>query len=453
MNISQKNKIGIVAMFFWLLPLESLAQWSNPATVGSRSELVLLYSYQWVTVGKGYQDLKIICRNITTDKIEFKISYEVHFKNGEVEPVSAGSFIRLNPGESYDPRSLADWGGVYKRYFLTPSGGKKYGGKEKWLQFKKDKNGNLLYSAIYSVMNMKITDFVNLSQKERDEKKQKEEAAKKKEIADNEKKEEYDKKLKKSENTKEIDNKANLKNGKKIDSGSSSDADDFWSGGKEKEITSKGKNDDGDFWSGGEGKKTGSEITGKANISVGIEGMHNTKLGVLQLIHSNGSIIKEWSDKEYHSLEKIDIKGEYFKLYAKKSGSEFLDRNNYTIVDKFGKIQKINGLEDFAYINERAEGGFYLELYTSNILHREKLFNGGTLSFQKSYDSSSEAVSDLQKIITRRKEEIKRNSTAKPGDIIIGYDNKYEVIQKKQITVNSKMQPLISKVFYIIHQY
>lgn len=198
MNVFQNVIIGTFTMLCSLLPHQSLAQWSNPATVGSRSELVLLYSYQWVTGRNGYQDIKIICKNITTDKIEFKISYEIYFHNGEVERVSAGSSIILQPGEILDPNSLADWGGVYKRYFLTPSGGK-YGVKEKWFEFGKDSYDNPLYTAIHVVMNMKITDFVNISQKERDDKKQKEAEAKKKEIAEQEKKEEEQKNQKEAE--------------------------------------------------------------------------------------------------------------------------------------------------------------------------------------------------------------------------------------------------------------
>lgn len=225
----------IITVVFWMMILltstnaMAQSQWSNPATVGSRPEVVLLYSYQWVTSGKGHQDLKIICKNITTDKIKFKINYEVHFHSGDVERVASSSTIELKPGEVYDPKSIADWGGVYLRYFLTPTGGK-YGAKEKWFQFGKDSYGAPLYSAIHSVMNMKITDFENLSQKEREEKEKLEKQ--KKEVEEKKKKEETAKK-EKNEN-----NKQTTSNNKTTD--------DFWEDGSSSKTAtnSNGNNKD-----------------------------------------------------------------------------------------------------------------------------------------------------------------------------------------------------------------
>ena len=209
---------GICNMILLLTVQNGQAQnhgfhWSSPATVGSSSELVLLYSYRRVNIWGGSQDLKIICKNITTDKVRFRITYEVHFHNGEVERVASNNVIDLAPGETYDPQSVADWGGVYMRYFVNPSGGK-YGPKEKWFKFGKDENDEPLYSAIYAVMNMKIIDFVNISQKERTEatekkrkeeearKKREEEEKKQKEEAERKQKEEAEKKRKEEETRK-----------------------------------------------------------------------------------------------------------------------------------------------------------------------------------------------------------------------------------------------------------
>lgn len=207
MNTITNTLTGLFGMICLLIGTHARAQlqWSSPSTVGSRPEVVLLYSYQWVTAGKGHQDLKIVCKNITTDKIKFKINYEVHFHSGDVERVASSNTIELKPGEVYDPQSVADWGGVYVRYFLTPTGGK-YGAKEKWFQFGKDSYGTPLYTAIHSVMNMKITDFENLSLKEREEKekleKQKKEAEARKQKEETEKKEAEEKKKKEEEEKK-----------------------------------------------------------------------------------------------------------------------------------------------------------------------------------------------------------------------------------------------------------
>ncbi|MGA9211284.1 hypothetical protein [Kaistella sp.] len=222
-----KTLAGIFGMMMLLTSqnLRAQTQWSSPATVGSRPEVVLLYSYQWVTAGKGHQDLKIVCKNITTDKIKFKINYEVHFHSGDVERVASSNIIELKPGEVYDPQSVADWGGVYMRYFLTPTGGK-YGAKEKWFQFGKDSYGTPLYSAIHSVMNMKITDFENLSQKEREEKekleKQKKEAEAKKQKEDEARKQKEEAAKKKTEEAKQISTT-------NTNSTKSTSTDDFWS--------------------------------------------------------------------------------------------------------------------------------------------------------------------------------------------------------------------------------
>lgn len=251
---------------------------------------------------------------------------------------------------------------------------------------------------------------------------------------------------------KKHNNKSNVNNGKKIVSGGNRHADDFWSGGKEKEFPSKDKNVDADFWKGGKDKKAGSGIIGKDNNVSGIEVVKDVKLGVLQLIHPNGSIIKQWSDDEYYSLKKIDKKGEYFALDAKKKGSGFLAQNTYSIVDKFGKLQIIGGAQNFASITERAEGGYYLEIYTSNSLYNEKLFSGGTGLFQQSYNSSSDAALDIKEFISRRKEERERDSRAKKGTIMVGYESNYNVVQVKEFTINSKMHVLISKTVYKIFQ-
>ncbi len=230
MNTITKIITGIVGIICLLIATNTRAQsqWSSPATVGSRSEVVVLYSYQWVTTGKGHQDLKIVCKNITTDKIKFKINYEVHFHSGDVERVASSNTIELKPGEVYDPKSVADWGGVYMRYFLTPTGGK-YGAKEKWFQFGKDSYGTPLYSAIHSVMNMKITDFENLSLKEREEKekleKQKKEAEAKKQKEEKEKKEAEEKKKKEAADKKEKEEN------KKQTASNNKTTDDFWGDG------------------------------------------------------------------------------------------------------------------------------------------------------------------------------------------------------------------------------
>ncbi|QIG90365.1 hypothetical protein G6R40_12185 [Chryseobacterium sp. POL2] len=248
MNTITKTIAGIFGMICLLIAVDARAQsqWSNPATVGSRPEVVLLYSYQWVTAGKGHQDLKIVCKNITTDKIKFKINYEVHFHNGDVERVASENTIELKPGEVYDPKSVADWGGVYMRYFLTPTGGK-YGAKEKWFQFGKDSYGTPLYTAIHSVMNMKITDFENLSLKEREEKekldKQKKEAEEKK------KKEEEEKKRKEAEtkNQQTTSKKETSNNDTSNETTSNNKTtDDFWGDGSssKKSTTSNNNNKD-----------------------------------------------------------------------------------------------------------------------------------------------------------------------------------------------------------------
>lgn len=233
MKINTKISKGIIGIFFLLLSQHSLAQWRAPTTVPVHTitgnpEIVVFYSYEKVTAGRGHQDLKIICKNLYTDKLEFKIEYEVVFHNGVVEHITSTNKIILGPGETFDPKSVADWGGVYKRFFINPSGGK-YGAKESWFPSGNDKYNNPLYSAINYVRNMEVKDFVNISRKEREEKekleKDRAEVEKQKKEKDKKLADELQQKKKKEEEEK---NKKDADNNQ-TESASKNNADDFWS--------------------------------------------------------------------------------------------------------------------------------------------------------------------------------------------------------------------------------
>lgn len=211
----------ISTAFIAILPMISWGQteWTAPATVGSRPELVLLYSYErTANTSTGTQDLKIICKNITTDKITFKISYEVHFHNGAINKSSNSFGIFLNPGETLDPTWLSTQANSYQRFLLDD-----YGPKEKWHKYAvKDKNDKQRYTAIYAVMNMKITDFENISQKERDEKAKQEKEKAEREKASKGKQEAEQKRLAEEKARKEKE----VSKGEK--SSASTQQNDFW---------------------------------------------------------------------------------------------------------------------------------------------------------------------------------------------------------------------------------
>jgi len=312
MNTITKTITGIFWMICLLIATNTRAQsqWSSPATVGSRPEVVLLYSYQWVTAGKGHQDLKIVCKNITTDKIKFKINYEVHFHSGDVERVASSNTIELKPGEVYDPQSVADWGGVYMRYFLTPTGGK-YGAKEKWFQFGKDSYGTPLYSAIHSVMNMKITDFENLSLKEREEKEkleiQKKEAEAKKQKEEKEKKESEEKRKKE-----EADKKEKEENNKQTASNNKT-TDDFWGDGSSSKKSTNSNDNNKDLYRKDENFVADSKFKNNLNgikegdyFTDGTGGYYKKELGgarkVDKMVYE-----REAANKIYEKMERQEI--------------------------------------------------------------------------------------------------------------------------------------------------
>lgn len=363
----------ILTGIFWMMMLLTTtsamaqSQWSNSATVGSSPEVVLLYSYQWVTAGKGHQDLKIVCKNITTDKIKFKINYEVHFHSGDVERVASSNTIELKPGEVYDPQSLADWGGVYMRYFLTPTGGK-YGTKEKWFQFGKDSYGAPLYSAIHSVMNMKITDFENLSQKEREEKekleKQKKDAEAKKQKEEKEKKETEEKKKKEEEEKKRKEAEINKQKTDPKNQQTASDdtvaSTDFWGDGYSSKKSTNSNDNNKDLYPKDENFVADSKFKNNLNgikegdyFTDGTGGYYKKELGgarkVDKMVYEREAANKIYEKMERQEMERQQRDAEFKQnwdnmstsFYAMSAAKEGM-RDASSLGSGYSSIEELN---------------------------------------------------------------------------------------------------------------
>ena len=223
---------------------------------------------------------------------------------------------------------------------------------------------------------------------------------------------------------------------------------DFWTGGKEKTISNE-KMSDSDFWNGGGGKKSEGNSKDDGDISNSVELLSDRKNGVIQLKNSNG-IIKEWSYDDYYYVDKIDNKNNFFKLSDKTEGKYNQFANLLSIADKTGKLLTIDGVNKFGYIKPLDEGGYELGLFVTGSLYHGEMFLGGDGKFKSSYNSSSEAISEVEQFIERRKRERERESNKNSGDIVIGFVSHYNVVQVKQIIVNNKMQHLMSETIYKI---
>lgn len=208
---------------------------------------------------------------------------------------------------------------------------------------------------------------------------------------------------------------------------------DFWAGGND-----DGANND-DFWSGGKDKSVAKD--GTSNIEA------VNKDGRMYLKDSY-DIIKEWSRDQYYGISQLQGSNEFFVLEGIRQGSGFLSQNTSVIVDKQGKTVRIDGEEAFGYIYPREEGGYTLVKYISQSLYEGELFNGGWKP-RDSYTSSSEAVNDVKSNIERIVEE-RRQKAIRENDkrVSIGFMEKYNVVEVKEIITNSKMQALITKTHY-----
>lgn len=431
MNTISKTITGIFGMVCLLIATNARAQsqWSNPATVGSRPEVVLLYSYQWVTAGKGHQDLKIVCKNITTDKIKFKINYEVHFHSGDVERVASSNTIELKPGEVYDPQSVADWGGVYMRYFLTPTGGK-YGAKEKWFQFGKDSYGTPLYTAIHSVMNMKITDFENLSLKEREEKekieKQKKEAEAKKQKEEKEKKEAEEKQKKEEEEEKkrkeaEINKQKPDPKNQQTASDDTVASTDFWGDGSSSKKSTNSNDNNKDLYPKDENFVADSKFKNNLNginegdyFTDGTGGYYKKELGgarkVDKMVYEREAANKIYEKMERQEIERQQRDAEFKQnwdnmstsFYAMSVAKEGM-RDASSLGSGYSSIEELNAAFNQKMRQVSAMGSQMQVSTTQAVQAYSTLINTGSGGYD--YSGYTNAIGSIGAVISANKAE------------------------------------------------
>lgn len=245
--------------------------------------------------------------------------------------------------------------------------------------------------------------------------------------ADNKKEEENLKKQEEEATTTKETNKlkAKLSANTKPDSKNKIAADDFWSGREEKSTIA---NDDGNHNN--------------------VEAVKDETTRRLYLKDVNGNIIKEWSIDVYYHIKKLGDNSSYFQLIRNREGTGYQSLNNNIISDKKGNTVRIDGEESFKGIQSNKQGGYDLSVVKSESLYNDKLFLGQRSSnFQNDYSTSTEAISDLKQYIEKAKDKQRKESK---GQILIGWDTKYNVIQVKKIVVNSKMQVLTTKTTYQI---
>lgn len=245
------------------------------------------------------------------------------------------------------------------------------------------------------------------------------------------KKEEEENKKSETTTTKEIEDLKNKLQNQSNNAGKVK-ADDFWSGGADKNTASKGNDD---FWSGGKDKTASND--GGSDIEV------VNKDGRIYL-KDTYDIIKEWDVNKYTAIRKIEGSNDFFKLYVRTQGNGFLSRNNFVIVDKQGKTVKIDGEETFEYITAREGGGYTIMKYLS-----ESYYEGKEERFPKVkdwYTSSSEAISDVEKDIERiRKDILEERKGNRPGTVYFVASYTFHVVEVKEIITNAKMQSVMTK--------
>lgn len=213
--------------------------------------------------------------------------------------------------------------------------------------------------------------------------------------------------------------------------------DDFWSGETDKNKASA-KKDNVDFWSGGKDKTESNE--GGSDLEV------VNKDGRIYL-KDTYDIIKEWDTNTYSSISKLDGSNDFFKLYVRTKGNGFLSQNNLVIVDKQGKIVKIDGEEMFGNIKPREGGGYTIMKYLSNSYYEGK--EEKYPQVKEWYTSSSEAISDVEKGIERiRKEIVEARRGDRPGTVYFVATYTFNVVEIKEIITNAKMQSVKTQTGY-----
>ncbi len=213
---------------------------------------------------------------------------------------------------------------------------------------------------------------------------------------------------------------------------STKDNDDFWSGEKNE------RSDDDDFWSGGRDKTESND--GKNDLEV------VSKDGRIYLKDAY-DIIKEWDVNTYSGIAKIDGSNEFFKLYVRTGGTGFLGQNNIVIIDRQGKVVKIDGEEIFGSIKTREGGGYTIMKYLSDSYYQGKEERYPRV--QDWYTSSSEAISDVEKGIERiRKEIAEERRGNRPNTVYLVATYTFNVVEVKEISTNAKMQAIRTKTGY-----